>query len=208
MKKGKLVVISGFSGVGKGTVVSDIINNCDDFKVSVSATTRSPREGEENGVHYFFLTKDEFEKMIEDDKLLEYAQYVDNYYGTPLEFVDNTLDSSVNVVLEIEAQGAMQVKEKRPDAELIFILPPDADTLKNRLVGRNTESADVIEKRLQRAASECEFVDAYDHYVLNDQVSKCRDDIIKIVNDDDSASISQDIVNNIKEDILKFKEGE
>lgn len=208
MSKGKLVVISGFSGVGKGTVVSDIIDNNSKYKVSVSATTRKPRQGEEDGVHYFFLTKDEFEKLIQDDKLLEYAQYVDNYYGTPLDFVEESLENGKNVVLEIEAQGAMQVKEKRPDAVLIFILPPDADTLKNRLVGRNTESADVINKRLMRAAKECDYVDNYDYYVINDQVADCRDDIINIVDNNKPVSIDRDIVQKIKEDILKFKEGE
>ena len=150
MKKGKLLVISGFSGVGKGTVVKYLKEHKDTYKVSVSVTTREPRPNEIPGVHYHYISNEQFETMINENKLLEYAGYVDHYYGTPREFVETNLNSGNDVILEIETKGALQVKKNMPEAILIFILPPSADELRNRLVGRNTETEEVINDRLKR----------------------------------------------------------
>ena len=144
MNRGKLVIVSGFSGAGKGTIMKELISSRDNYSLSVSATTRQPREGEVNGVSYFFKSVEEFEKMIEQDEFLEYACYVGNYYGTPKKFVEDKRDEGKDVLLEIEIQGAMKVKEKCPDAILIFITTKDADTLRARLMGRGTETEEVI----------------------------------------------------------------
>ena len=138
MNKGKLLVISGFSGVGKGTVVNYLKEHSDNYKISVSVTTRNPRENEVNGIHYHFITNEQFENMITENKLLEHAGYVDHYYGTPKEFVEQSLEEGNDVILEIETKGALQVKANKPDAILIFILPPSAEELKNRMKGRQT----------------------------------------------------------------------
>ena len=149
--KGKLVVISGFSGAGKGTLMKALMKEYgDSYALSVSATTRNPRPGEMDGVDYFFVTKDKFEQMIAEDALIEYAQYVGNYYGTPKEYVQQQLDLGKNVILEIEIQGALKIKEKFPDTVLMFVTAPNANELKNRLVGRGTETPEVIALALQR----------------------------------------------------------
>ena len=153
-KKGILAIISGFSGAGKGTVVNRLLEK-ESYAVSISATTRKPRTGEVDGQNYFFRTKDEFEKMIANEQLIEYAEYVGNYYGTPKDYVFKKLDEGFDVILEIEMQGALKVKEKFPETALIFITPPSADELKKRLVGRGTETAEQIEKRMSRAVDEC-----------------------------------------------------
>ena len=153
--KGKLVVISGFSGAGKGTLMKALMKEYgDSYALSVSATTRNPRPGEMDGVDYFFVTKDKFEQMIAEDALIEYAQYVGNYYGTPKEYVQQQLDLGKNVILEIEIQGALKIKEKFPDTVLMFVTAPNANELKNRLVGRGTETPEVIAARLSRACEE------------------------------------------------------
>ena len=141
MNKGILVVVSGFSGAGKGTVMKRLMEKYDDYALSVSATTRKPRPGEEDGREYFFRTRDEFEKLIEEDALLEYAQYVENYYGTPRSYVEEQLQAGRNVILEIEIQGAMKIKEKIPEALLVFVTPPTVEELERRLSGRGTETA-------------------------------------------------------------------
>ena len=153
-KKGVLVVVSGFSGAGKGTLMRALMNRYMNYALSVSATTRAPREGEEDGREYFFKTREEFEQLIKEDALIEYAQYVGNYYGTPKAYVEKELESGRDVILEIEIQGALKVKEKIPDALLLFVAPPSAGELKRRLVGRGTETPEVIGSRLQRAAEE------------------------------------------------------
>ena len=155
-KKGILIILSGFSGVGKGTVVRRLLSDYDNYALSISATTRKPREGEEDGVSYFFKSKEEFEQMIKEDSFIEHARYVENYYGTPKAYVQEQLDAGKDVILEIEIQGALKVKEKYPDALMLFLVPPDAQTLKERLVGRGTETADVIHDRLERAAQEAQ----------------------------------------------------
>lgn len=208
MKKGKLIILSGFSGVGKGTVVKKLIEKYDDFVISVSATTRAPREGEIDGVHYFYKSRDEFEKMIAEEKLLEHAEYVGNYYGTPIDFVNDKREQGINVILEIEMQGALKVKEKVKDALLVFILPPSANELKSRLVGRGTESEEVIEQRLQRASEEVSYIDNYEYYVVNDELDDCVETIRNIVDNNFDNKLEESFINNIKKEICVFSKGE
>lgn len=150
-KRGCLVIISGFSGAGKGTVVRELTSRYDNYALSISATTRAPRKGEENGREYFFKTREEFEELIKQDALYEYAQYVSNYYGTPKAYVQQQLDAGKDVILEIEVQGALNVKAKNPEALLLFVTPPSAQELKRRLIGRGTETLEVINERMARA---------------------------------------------------------
>lgn len=169
--QGLLVVISGFSGAGKGTLIKRLIEtHGEDYALSVSATTRSPRPGEVDGKDYFFVDKERFQEMIQKDQLLEYARYVDNYYGTPREYVESRMQEGKDVILEIEIQGAMRIKGQYPDAVLIFVTPPSAGELKRRLTGRGTESPEVIRKRLNRAADEAVGVEAYDYILINDDI--------------------------------------
>lgn len=198
MEKGKLLVISGFSGVGKGTVVNYLKEHSDNYRVSISVTTREPRENEKDGVHYHFITNEQFEKMIEQERLLEHAGYVDHYYGTPKDFVEKSLEEGNDVILEIETKGALQVKTNMPEAILIFILPPSAEELKNRLVGRQTETEEVINERLKKAAEETDNIEKYDYYVLNDQVDKCAKHIEDIKNNNNPESLDMVFLNQIK----------
>lgn len=182
-KRGMLIVLSGPSGVGKGTVRKALFKESDvDFKYSISMTTRSPREGEVNGKDYFFVSKEEFEDHIKNGEMLEYAKYVDNYYGTPLNYVNKTLDEGHDVFLEIEVNGAMQVRANCPQAVFVFLTPPDLVVLKNRLIGRGTDDMDVIDKRIKTAVSEIKMMRNYDYAVLNDKVENAVDRIKTIVN--------------------------
>ena len=208
MEKGKLLIISGFSGVGKGTIVEKMLEAFDNYKISISCTTRDPRPAEEDGVHYHFISKDEFEKMIANDELLEHAKYVDNYYGTPKKFVDECLERGENVILEIESEGARKVKDKMPEAIMIFVLPPSAKHLKDRLVGRGSEDLEAIEKRLAKAVEETDAMKHYDFFVINDTIEKAADTIDKIVADTNPDLPSEDEVLNIKNDIIDFSKGE
>lgn len=177
-----LIVLSGPSGVGKGTVRKAIFEQGgNDFVYSVSMTTRQSREGEVNGEDYYFVTKAEFEAEIASGGMLEYAQYVDNYYGTPLKYINQTLDEGHDVFLEIEVQGAMQVREKMPDGVYIFLTPPDLKELKNRLVGRGTDSIEVIDKRIETAVSEIKMMQNYDYAVVNDEVPLAVERIKEII---------------------------
>ena len=181
MNKGILVVVSGFSGAGKGTVMKRLMEKYDGYALSVSATTRKPRPGEEDGREYFFRTRDEFEKLIEEDALLEYAQYVENYYGTPRSYVEEQLQAGRNVILEIEIQGAMKIKEKIPEALLVFVTPPTVEELERRLTGRGTETAQVIADRLARAGEEAKGMEQYDYILVNDTVEECVDHLHQII---------------------------
>ena len=171
--QGILAVISGFSGAGKGTVMKALLEQYDNYALSVSATTREPRPGEANGREYFFVSEQEFTSMIEKGDLIEYARYVNHYYGTPKAYVESMLAEGKDVLLEIEIQGALKVKQQFPEALLGFIVPPSAAELKNRLLSRGTESEDVIEKRLSRAAEEAEGMSSYDYILVNDTVEDC-----------------------------------
>ena len=206
MKEGQgiLTVISGFSGAGKGTVTRKILDQYDNYALSISATTRDPREGEENGREYFFKTAEEFEKMIAKDELIEYAKYVNNYYGTPKMYVQEQLQKGKDVILEIEIQGALKVKEKYPDTLLLFITPPSAQELKNRLIRRGTEEMDVIEKRMKTAAWEAQFMDQYDYIVINDELQTCVEELHAIIQSEHKKSARNLVfAEKIKEELEK-----
>ena len=180
MNKGNLIVVSGFSGAGKGTVIKRLVEKYD-YSLSISATTRQPREGETDGKEYYFKTVDEFMSLIDYNGLIEWAQYVDNYYGTPRKFVEDEIAAGKNVILEIEVQGAMNVKAQYPNAILIFITTKDIDTLYNRLVSRGSETKDVIAKRMARAAEEATSMENYEFIVINDDLEECVDAVNSIV---------------------------
>lgn len=179
-KKGFLIVISGFSGAGKGTVVKRLVEKYN-YSLSISATTRAPREGEVDGREYYFKTVPEFQNLIDYNGFIEWAQYVDNYYGTPRKFVEDEMAQGRDVILEIEVQGAMNVKEQYPDAILIFVTAPSADILRQRLIGRGTEAEDVVAKRLKRAAEESDDIKEYDYIVINDDIEQCVNDVNSII---------------------------
>ena len=181
MNKGSLFVITGPSGVGKGTVLKEVIKSLNRLYFSVSATTRKPREGEVDGVHYHFLTKERFEELISADRFLEYAQYAENYYGTPLDPVLDQLEQGNDVILEIELQGALQVKKRMPQAVLVFIAPPSFEELEDRLRGRGTESEEVILRRLAIARQECANMDQFRYIVVNDEVADAADRLRAVI---------------------------
>lgn len=205
-KKGNLVIISGFSGAGKGTVVKGLMARYNCYALSVSATTRAPREGEVNGREYFFKTREEFEKMIRQDALYEYAQYVSNYYGTPKAYVQEQLDAGKDVILEIEVQGALKVKEKNPKALLLFVTPPSAEELKKRLQGRGTETEEVINERMRRAADESELMDRYEYLVINDQLEKCVEEVHQLIQRERfRMDQNQDMVTKLQNELKAMK---
>ena len=181
MQKGKTFIISGPSGVGKSTVLRELFQGRDDLYFSISATTREPREGEVDGVHYHFIDLKRFQELIEEDALLEYAEYVGNFYGTPKKFVDKAMNDGKDVVLDIEVQGALQVSAKRPETVRIFIAPPSWEELERRLVSRGTDSEEKIQKRLLRAKAELRTADVYDYFVINDTVERAVREINAIM---------------------------
>ena len=181
-EKGLLIVLSGPSGVGKGTVRKEIFDDpTTSYKYSISMTTRQMREGEVNGVDYFFKTKEEFEALIQEDQFIEYAEYVGNYYGTPVQYVKDTRAEGHDVFLEIEVEGARQVRKKFPDALFIFLAPPSLDHLKERLIGRGTETDEKIQSRVNEARKEVEMMNLYDYVVVNDEVHLAKERIQSIV---------------------------
>ena len=206
--KGLLVVVSGFSGVGKGTLVKKLVTECDNYALSVSMTTRKPREGEIDGVSYFFVDHDTFEQTIAQDGLVEYASYVGNYYGTPKAYVEEQLEAGKDVILEIEIQGAMKIKEQFPESLLLFVTPPSAEELQKRLVGRGTETADVIAQRLSRAYEESEGMDAYDYIVVNDDLDVCAAEVQKFVEAaKNEPSRRREFIKEIREELKGFAKG-
>ena len=180
-KEGILNVVSGFSGAGKGTIMKALLERYDNYALSISATTRNPRPGEEEGKAYFFKTTEEFEKMIAKDDLIEYAMYVGNYYGTPKAYVEEQLRAGKDVILEIEIQGALKVKEKFPNTLLLFVTPPSAEELRKRLEGRGTETQKVIDGRMKRAIEEAEYMDQYDYLVVNDELDVCVEEMHHLI---------------------------
>ncbi|MBO5987816.1 MAG: guanylate kinase [Lachnospiraceae bacterium] len=205
-KKGILMVISGFSGAGKGTLIKKLLENYDNYALSVSMTTRQPREGEQDGREYFFVTREKFEKTIAESGLIEYATYCDNYYGTPKAWVEEQLAAGKDVILEIEIQGALQIKEKFPESLLLFVTPPDAAELKRRLEGRGTETAEVIAKRLSRAYEESEGMDAYDYIVINDDLMQCVRELHAMIEAARKEPVRRkDFIARIKEEMKTFR---
>lgn len=180
-RRGLLVVFSGPSGSGKGTVLKEAMKMSDNLTVSVSVTTRAPRVGETDGVDYIFYSKEQFESLIENNGFLEWACFCDNYYGTPKERVESLLSEGKDVILEIEVQGAMKIKETCPDAVLIFNMPPSSEELKNRLIGRNTDALDVIKKRLDTAVWEISQAEKYDYIIVNDKIERAAKSFLSVI---------------------------
>lgn len=180
-QQGILAVVSGFSGAGKGTLMKELLKRYDNYALSISATTRSPREGEADGREYFFISQERFQQMIEEDRLIEYAQYVNHYYGTPKDYVMQQMAQGKDVILEIEIQGALKAKKRFPDALLLFVTPPSAEELCRRLVGRGTETLEVINARLRRAAEEASGMEAYDYLLINDEIDRCVEEMHNLI---------------------------
>lgn len=179
--KKKLFVISGSSGVGKGTVLKGFLNKNPNFMLSISCTTRTPRTGEKDGVNYFFLSKEEFQNCIDNDKFLEWAEFAGNRYGTKKKYINQCLDEGKDIILEIDTQGALQVKKQMPEAVLIFICPPSIEALENRLRGRHTEDEATIQKRLHEVKTELERSENFDYKVINDDLEKAIAELEKVI---------------------------
>ena len=206
--EGILTVVSGFSGAGKGTLMKRLMSDYDNYALSISMTTRAPREGERDGIEYFFTTKEKFEETIANDGLIEYAQYVGNYYGTPRAYVESQLEAGKDVILEIEIQGALKVKAQYPDCLLLFVTPPSAKELEKRLVGRGTETPEVIAKRLARAVEESQGIEDYDYVVVNDDLDECVKQLHSLVqNEHFKISQKKDFIEEIREELKEFSKG-
>ncbi len=180
-RKGLLVVLSGPSGSGKGTLLKRVREEYENIRFSISATTRSPREGEVDGKNYFFVTAEQFKSMIDNDKLVEWVEYCGNYYGTPRQYVEESTSQGFDILLEIEVEGALNIIKKYPDCVSVFILPPSFEELRRRIEGRGTEKPDVIDRRLERAKNELKFVNHYDYVVINDNLEEAASEIINIL---------------------------
>lgn len=203
--RGLLLVISGFAGSGKGTICKELMRRYDNYAFSVSATTRDPRPGEQDGVDYFFIPRERFLEMIEAKELLEYAQYVSNYYGTPRKYVEEKLLEGKDVILEIECQGALQVKELFPEAVLFFVMPPNVQEIYNRLKGRGTETEEVILKRMKRGQEEAETIAKYDYLLINDDLNETVTRLHETVNSArNAAERNKDLVARIREEFVSF----
>ncbi len=208
-RQGILIVVSGFSGAGKGTIMRELLKRYEQYALSVSATTRAPREGEEEGKDYFFKTREAFERMIADDELVEYACYVNHYYGTPRAYVEEMLSRGRDVILEIEIQGARKIRKQFPEAVLLFVTTRDAQVLKERLTKRGTESPEVIGQRLKRAAQESEGIEEYDYLVVNDELEVCVEEIHAIIESEHRRiRYNMELVNKVREELKRFSEGE
>lgn len=208
-RQGILIVVSGFSGVGKGTIMKELTRRYEQYALSVSATTRAPRDGEEEGKAYFFKSRQEFERMIADGELVEYACYVSNYYGTPKAYVEEQLSAGRDVILEIELQGARKIKKQFPNAVLLFVAAKDAQTLKKRLLERGTETLEVIEKRLAKAVQESEGMEEYDYLVVNDDLDVCVSEVHAIIEAEHRRmNRNLEFANNIRTELKSFVKGE
>lgn len=196
-KKGALFIVCGPSGVGKGTVCKELLKNKPEVGLSISATTRERRKGEFEGVNYHFIKKAKFEEMIENDEFLEYARVYDNFYGTPKKYVLEELNKGKDIILEIDPQGAMQVKEKFPEGIFIFLLPPSMEELKNRITTRGRDSEENIRRRLKCAYDEIDFIKEYDYYIINDELSKAVNSLISII-ETEGCRVKEDICELIK----------
>lgn len=208
-QQGILIIISGFAGVGKGTLVKRLVQKYDRYALSISMTTRAPRPGEENGREYFFVTKDEFEGQIKKNGLVEYASYCGNYYGTPRAYVEEQMARGKDIILEIEIQGAMKVKERFLNAVLVYVLPPSVAELENRLRGRATESEDKIAERLRRAAAESEGLEQYDYLIVNDNLDDCERELHGILCAAHfTPKQNTPFINELRNELKKFQKGE
>jgi len=203
--KGVLVVISGFSGAGKGTLMKELLKQYPNYALSISATTRQPRPGELDGREYYFVTENEFLNMVDQDQMIEYACYCGRYYGTPRTYVEEQMKNGKDVLLEIEIQGALQIKKKFPETILVFIATPTAEILRNRLVGRGTESPEVIEARLARAVEEAEGMEQYDYVLVNDDLAECTAQLHQVIQGHyDGAGKQNAFIADMKEQLKAF----
>ncbi|MCI5903381.1 MAG: guanylate kinase [Blautia sp.] len=206
MSRGILTIVSGFSGAGKGTVMKAFLKKYTDYALSISVTTRSPRNEEQEGREYFFRSKEEFEKLIEENELLEYAQYSGNYYGTPRSYVEKCLGEGKDVILEIEIQGAGKVKKMFPDAVLVFVTPPSVEELYRRLSSRGTETPEQIAVRMETAGKEAEHMDEYDYLLINDSLEECVDSLQQIIlNEHRCVERNAEFTGRIRSEFKTFK---
>lgn len=205
-QKGVLVVISGFSGAGKGTLMKELLKQYPNYALSISATTRQPRPGEVDGREYYFVTEEEFDRMIAEDQMIEYACYCGRYYGTPRTYVEDQMAAGKDVLLEIEIQGALQIKKKFPETILIFITTPSAEILKNRLVGRGTETPEVIEARLSRAIEESRGIEEYDYVLVNDDLAECTELLHQVIQNQHYRACNQlDFIRKTRQELNGFR---
>lgn len=209
-QKGILIVVSGFAGTGKGTVMKGLVSKySEQYALSVSMTTREPRPLEQHGREYYFSTKEQFEDKIKEDGFIEYACYCGNYYGTPRDYVEEQLEAGKDVLLEIELQGALQVKAKRPETMLVFVLPPSAEVLYSRLVNRGTETVEVIEQRMNRAVEESQGIEQYDYIVVNDDIDVCVESLHQMIQSEkQKASRNLSFIENIRKELENLKKGD
>lgn len=209
-QRGILIVVSGFAGTGKGTIMKNLLSKySEQYALSISMTTRKPRPGEQEGVEYFFTDKEHFEEKIRQDGLIEYACYVGNYYGTPKDYVERMLEAGRDVILEIEIQGALQVKKKMPGTVLVFVVPPSARILYERLKGRGTETPEVIAQRMSRAVEESQGIGLYDYILINDEIDECVERLHHMIQTEKQKSgRNLDFIKEIQRELVELKEGE
>ena len=208
-KKGVLIVLSGFSGAGKGTIVKKLLETYDNYALSISMTTRKPRPGEEHGREYFFVEREVFEDHIAKEELVEYAQYAGNYYGTPKAYVEEQLSKGKDVILEIEIQGALKIKERFPQALLMFVTTKSAEVLKSRLTGRGTESEEVINDRMARAIEESEGIGKYEYIIVNDDLDACVKETHSIIQNAKAAAFrNEEFIKTIQQELKDLSKGE
>ncbi len=201
-RKGILIVVSGFSGTGKGTLMKQLVQSYDNYALSVSMTTRSPRPGEEEGKEYFFVSREEFVSQIKNDGLIEYASYCEHYYGTPRKYVEAELEAGRDVILEIEIQGALKVREKYPTALLLFVMPPNAAELRKRLEKRGTEGPAIIRMRLERALEEAKGIEKYDFIVINDKLEECVRNMHSLIQAaHETPERNEELIDNIRKEL-------
>lgn len=208
-RKGIIIVVSGFSGAGKGTLMKKLTEVYDTYALSVSMTTRAPRPGEQDGRDYFFVSREEFERRIGQDGFVEHAEYCGNYYGTPRDYVERQLEAGRDVILEIEIQGALEIKKKFPTALLLFVMPPSAAELKKRLIGRGTETEEVIDRRLRRAVEEAQGIEEYEYIIINDDLDTCVKEMHSLIQGaHDTSFRNKEFIGEIRSQLEELTKGE
>lgn len=208
-RKGIIIVVSGFSGAGKGTLMKKLTETYDTYALSVSMTTRAPRPGEQEGRDYFYVSREEFERRIGQDGFVEHAEYCGNYYGTPRDYVESQLNAGRDVILEIEIQGALEIKKKFPTALLLFVMPPSATELKRRLIGRGTETEEVIDRRLQRAVEEAQGIEEYEYIIINDDLDTCVKEMHSLIQGaHDTPFRNKEFISEIRSQLEELTKGE
>lgn len=208
-RKGIIIVVSGFSGAGKGTLMKKLTEVYDTYALSVSMTTRAPRPGEQEGRDYFYVSREEFEHRIGQDGFVEHAEYCGNYYGTPRDYVESQLEAGKDVILEIEIQGALEIKKKFPTALLLFVMPPSAAELKKRLIGRGTETEEVIDRRLRRAVEEAQGIEEYEYIIINDDLDTCVKEMHSLIQGaHDTPFRNKEFIGEIRSQLEELTKGE